>query len=364
MIGVWSYEKEYQQYSDDILKIVDKVFKSNRLILGKFGESFENNMAQYLNTGFGVGVNSGTDALFLALKTLGIKDGDEVITVSNTAVPTVSAIVSAGAKPVFVDINESDFLMNIERVEAVITKKTKVILPVHLYGQCVDMDNLNLIAKKYNLSVLEDCAQSTGATYKNKQSGVLGDISAFSFYPTKILGGYGDGGMIFCKDKTTQKNLKSLRMYGMEGVYNSNQHGYNSRLDEVQAGILDYKLRLLDTWVKRRREIAHIYNKLLEDTGLILPIENEDNYHAYYLYVVRHKNRDEIIKKLKEKRIFLNVSYPYPIHTMKAYQNFGYKQGDFPITERLSTEIFSLPMYPNLTNKEVDFICQTIKDIL
>ena len=362
-IQVWSYLEEYKQYRDEILAEVDKVFSSGKLILGDNVSSFEQAMADYCDTGYGIGVNSGTDALFLALKALGLKDGDEVITVANTAVPTVSAIVSAGGIPRFVDINKDSYLMNTQKLDEVLSSKTKAILPVHLYGQCVDMDSVMSFADKHGLSVLEDCAQSTGALYKDRKSGSLGHISAFSFYPTKLLGGYGDGGMVLTNDETMSSKLKSLRMYGMKGTYYAEEHGYNSRLDEVQAAILNFKIKHLDDWIKRRRQLANQYQSMLADI-LTLPVEETNNYHAYYVYVVRHPDRDRIIESLREKDIFLNISYPWPISIMRGYSQFGYRKGALPVTESAAGEIFSLPMYPQLTNDEQEIVCNEIRKIV
>jgi aminotransferase EvaB len=362
-IQVWSYLEEYRQFRDEILAEVDKVFSSGRLILGENVSGFEHAMASYCDTGHGVGVNSGTDALFLALRALGLEEGDEVITVANTAVPTVSAIVSAGGIPRFVDIDEDTYLMNIRQLDEVLSPGTKAILPVHLYGQCVDMDPLMSFADRHGLSVLEDCAQSTGALYKGRKSGGLGHMSAFSFYPTKLLGGYGDGGMVLTDDESMSDKLKSLRMYGMRGTYYSEEHGYNSRLDEVQAAILNLKLKHLDDWITRRRQLAFQYESALADI-LSLPSEADHNYHAYYVYVVRHPDRDRIIERLRDKEIYLNISYPWPISIMRGYSQFGYQKGDLPATESAAEEIFSLPMYPYLTDDEQDKVCSEIRKIV
>lgn len=362
-IYVWSYLEEYSQLRDEILAEVDKVFSSGRLILGDNVSGFEQAMAGYCDTGYGVGVNSGTDALFLALKALGLKDGDEVITVANTAVPTVSAIVSAGGVPRFVDIDRDTYLMNTQQLEKVLGPRTKAILPVHLYGQCVDMDSVMSFANEHELKVLEDCAQCTGALYKGRKSGSLGHVSAFSFYPTKLLGGYGDGGMVLTGDEAMSEKLKSLRMYGMRGTYYAEEHGYNSRLDEVQAAILNMKLKHLDEWISRRRQLAAQYQSALADI-LTLPVEAKDNYHAYYVYVVRHPDRDKIIERLGKMEIYLNISYPWPISVMRGYSRLGYVKGDLPVTEAAAGEIFSLPMYPQLTDNEQETVCNEIREIV
>lgn len=363
-IQVWDYRLEYEQYREEILAAVDKVFSSGRLILGESVKSFERELANYCGATNGVGLNSGTDALFLGLKALDIGAGDEVITVANTAVPTVAAIVSTGATPIFVDVDQDTCLMDVQKLENVLSNQTKCILPVHLYGQCADMDTINEYAQAHRLKVLDDCAQSVGARYKGQRCGTLGDIAAFSFYPTKILGAYGDGGMVVSDTPELTDRVRRLRMYGMSGEYYASEHGYNSRLDEVQAEILLRKLVHVDSWIERRRELAAEYNRRLKDIGLHLPQEAEGNYHTYYVYVVRHSRRDWIIEELKKRDIFVNVSYPYPIHTMRAYDYLGYKLGDLPVTEELTDTVFSLPMYPTLSDEEQNTVCGALDDIL
>lgn len=360
-ITVWGYLKEYAETKDELLKAVTEVFESGTLILGQKGRDFEQAYSDYIGVKYGIGCDNGTNAITLALKALEVGEDDEVITVSNTAIPTVSAIVSAGATPVFVDINPGTYLMDVTKVETAITPRTKAILPVHLFGQCVDMDPLLAIAQKHQLYVVEDCAQAHGAEYKGRKAGSMGDISTTSFYPTKILGAYGDGGMINTNDEALVQHLRRLRFYGAEKTYYATEHGYNSRLDELQAAILLTKLPKIEQYISRRREIAAMYQQGLADSGLILPEEAPYGRHAYYLYVVRHPNRDEIVEKLRENNIHVNISYPWPIHTMKGYQYLGWHEGDLPETESAAKEIFSLPMYPSLTNDEVSRIIETIK---
>ena len=364
MIHVWSYLNELEKERDEIDKAIDRVLKSGRLILGEEVAKFEESFSAYCQCKYGVGVNSGTDALFLALKAIGIGEGDEVITVPNTAVPTVSAIASTGGIPRFVDVMEKTHLMDTRLLEDAITSKTKCILPVHLYGQCADMTAIKKIAAKHHLKILEDCAQSHGATQNGNKAGSMSDLAAFSFYPTKILGGYGDGGMVVTNNAKIRDKMKRLRFYGMENTYYSLEHGYNSRLDELHAAVLRGKLKHLDKYIKRRRELAQRYKIALKDTDLILPMEEKGNYHAYYLYVVRHSKRDKIIDRLKEHDIYVNISYPWPIHIMPAYKYLGYKDGDFPVTEKMAKEVFSLPMYPSLSNKEQDKVIEALLKIL
>ena len=295
---------------------------------------------------------------------MGVKPGDEIITVSNTAVPTVSAIVATGAIPKFVDIDPNSYLMRVEQVVDIITPKTKGIIAVHLFGQCVEMDLLTEISRKNNLFIIEDCAQSHGAQYKGRMAGSMSQISTFSFYPTKILGGYGDGGMMVTSDNELANKMKRLRFYGMEKTYYAIEHGYNSRLDELHAAILRKKLLHIDEYINDRRRIAKRYDEELKNTSLQLPIELPENKHAYYIYVVRHPDRNKIMEKLKEKNILLNISYPWPIHTMTGYESLGYKVGDLPETEMAANEIFSLPMYPSLAFEEQSYVIETIKEIL
>ena len=364
-INVWDYSREYDELRHEILAAVDRVFRSGRLILGQEGVKFEREMAAYLGVAGGVGVNSGTDAIYIALAALGVKAGDEVITVPNTAVPTVSAIRTLGAKPVFVDIRDDDFLMDVEQIEDAITPRTTAIVPVHLYGQCADMDPLMAVARKHGLKVMEDCAQSQGALYKNHQSGSVGDASSFSFYPTKVLGAYGDGGMVMSGDAAVIDLARSLRFYGMETQYYSERHGYNSRLDEVQAAILSLKLPRIESWIERRRAIAARYNQGLAGSGLVLPRENPHSRHSYYVYVVEHPtDRDGVLERLARRGINCNVSYRWPIHIMRGSADLGYRQGQFPVTERKAQQIFSLPMYPHLKDEEVDVVIDVLGQVV
>jgi aminotransferase EvaB len=363
-IGVWGYLKEYEEEREDILDAVEHVLTSGRLILGESVRNFEEEFADYCGVRHGVGVDNGTNAIMLGLRAVGVQPGDEVITVANTAVPTVSAIVSAGAVPRFVDIDPATYLMNADLLEGVVTDKTSCILPVHLFGQCVDMDGVRRVAKEHGLKVLEDCAQAHGAEFKSCRAGSMSDAAAFSFYPTKILGTYGDGGMVLTGSDKVEHKLRRLRFYGMEDIYYAEEHGYNARLDELHAEILRTKLRRLDGYIARRRELARRYNEQLGGTPLILPRVSPGSFHAYYLYVVRHPRRDDIMERLKEHDIYVNISYPWPIHTMRGYAHLGYQEGDLPHTEAAAKEIFSLPMYPSLTDEEHDHVCNALHEIL
>jgi len=362
-IPLWSYREEYEELREDILSACDRVFQSGVLLRGEEGKAFERAMAAVHQVAGGVGVGNGTDAIYIALAALGVKAGDEVITVSNTAVPTVSAIATLGAKPVFVDVNE-DFLMDVDKLEAAITERTRAIVPVHLYGQCVDMDPLMDVAKRHGLKVVEDVAQAQGAFYKGRPAGSLGNASTFSFYPTKVMGAYGDAGMILSDSEDVLAMARSLRFYGMETTYYAERNGYNSRLDEVQAAILSLKLPQVEPWVKRRREIAARYTAAFEGTAVTPPRELNYGQHAYYIYVVEHEDRDGMIERLAARGVMCNISYPWPIHTMRGYQHFGYREGDLPISERKAKRIFSLPMYPYLTDDQVETVINAVKAVM
>jgi aminotransferase EvaB len=363
-IQVWDYRAEFEQERDDILTAIDQMMRSGRLILGESVRAFERELAAYCGAAHGVGVNSGTDALVLALRALGIQPGDEVITTSNTAIPTVSAIVTAGGTPRFVDITPATYLMNVAQIEAALTPRTRCVIPVHLFGQCVDMDTLHAVTDPRGIAVLEDCAQSTGAEYRGRRAGSMSRVAAFSFYPTKVLGAYGDGGMVVTSDEAIAARVRRLRMYGTEKTYYAEEHGYNSRLDELHAEILRRKLRRLDTYIHRRRELARRYDARLHASGLELPQTAPGNHHVYYLYVVRHHARDAIMRELAARDIIVNISYPWPIHTMRGYAYLGYAGGSLPETEKAAREIFSLPMYPSLTDAEQERVCEALLEIL
>ncbi|QBI54888.1 DegT/DnrJ/EryC1/StrS family aminotransferase [Streptomonospora litoralis] len=364
-IRVWNYLDEYEDERADIMDAVETVFESGQLVFGPSVRGFESEFAEYHGLRHCVGVDNGTNALVLGLRALGVREGDEVVTVSNTAAPTVVAIDQIGAVPVFVDVRESDFLMDVDQVEAAITDRTRCLLVVHLYGQCVDMDAVQAIAERHSLPVLEDCAQSHGARQGGRLAGTFGSAAAYSFYPTKVLGGYGDGGAVATSDDGTAAALRRLRYYGMEDrYYVVGTPGHNSRLDAVQAEILRRKLTRLDAYAEGRRRVARRYEEALADTGLLLPRTAEGNEHVYYVYVVRHPRREEIMAELKSYGIALNISYPWPVHTMSGFAHLGYSEGALPVTERLAGEIFSLPMYPSLPPERQDLVVKALRDVL
>lgn len=362
MILFVDFKKAYDKIKEEIQAAINRVLERQWFILGEELENFEKEFSRYLNVKYGVGVNSGSDALYLAVLTCGIGKGDEVITVSHTMTSTVDAIVRSGAKPIFADIKEDTYNIDADEIESKITNKTKAILLVHLYGNSADMDPVMEIAEKYNLKIIEDACQAHGAEYKGQKLGSIGDIGCFSFYPTKNLGAYGDAGMIVTNDNVLANKLKLYRNYGQEKRYYHNFIGINSRLDEIQAAILRIKLKFLDQWNHMRREKAIIYKELLDNTNLITPKEEEQSYHIYHLYVIRTKNRDNLLTLLKQNEIQTYIHYPIPVHLSKAYSN--YKESySLPITEKVCKEILSLPIHPFLRREDIEFICKIIKNL-
>jgi aminotransferase EvaB len=372
MIEFWSYKRELQKHKNEINLNIKKTLNSGQIFFGKETDKLEKNFIRKYKSKYAIAVGSGTDALLISLKSLGIKQGDEIITAANTAIPTISAIRSLGAIPKLVDIGD-DYLIDTSQIKRIITKKTKVIIPVHLYGQACNMDEINKISKEYKLKIIEDCAQSQGSKYKNKFCGTIGDTGCFSFYPTKILGAYGDGGLILTNNLNLYKKIKRIRFYGIETTdkknffykkYFAREEGINSRIDEIQASILNFKLSKVDQWILRRRQIANIYLKNLSSTSLILPESNKYSYHVYNLFTVYHPKRNKIMSYLKKKLIETRVIYPYPIHKMIAYKNLFFSNKYLKNSESKSKGIFCLPLYPEMTDVEVLKVCNTLKNII
>lgn len=346
---------------------IEKVLSSGRFILGEEVASFEKEFANYIGVKYGIGLNSGTSALIFSLKACDIGEGDEVITVPNSFVATSNAILSVGAKPVFVDIDEETYQIDTSLIEKSITKNTRAILPVHLYGHPCDMDPILEIAEKYGLLVVEDACQAHGTKYKGKRVGSFGDVACFSFYPSKNLGCFGDGGMVVTNSDEIAEKVRMLRDYGQKVKYRHEVLGFNDRLDELQAAVLMVSLRHLEEWIQKRRENAKYYNKLFEELNkdIITPSEKEWAFHTYYLYVIRTKMRDKLREFLSKKGVETGIHYPTPIHLQPFYVNqFNFKVGDFPVTERCAREILSLPMYPNLAKDEIESVVETIKEFL
>ena len=360
-------KRQYQHLRETIDTVTREVYESGWFILGKQVQNFEVEFAKYCGARYGVGVGSGTEALHLALIASGIGSDDEVITVANTCVPTIAAISFAGAESVFVDIDAATFTIDPALIEERITSKTKAIVPVHLYGQCADMDAILAIAKKHNLFVIEDCAQAHGAMYKGRKAGTMGDVGTFSFYPSKNLGALGDGGLVLTNDESLAQKVTKLRNYGQEKRYYHSIKGFNSRLDELQAAILTAKLPYLDGWNKRRREIAKRYDAAFTPLGIACPLEVGaevgDRYHVYHLYVLRVPQRDRFQHLLATAGINTMIHYPVPVHLQESYQEYQSQSRYLSITEKLAHEIVSLPIYPELTDQEVDYIITRVSEI-
>lgn len=373
MIPFVDLSAQYQTIKKEIDHVISSVLKRGWFILGEELSSFEKEFAEYCGTKYGVGVGSGTEALHLSLLACGVKPDDEVITVPNTAVPTVSAISFANAKPIFVDIDSKTFTIDPNNLEDYLrkrfshndsrsTKNLKAIIPVHLYGHPADMDPILEVARKYGLKVIEDACQAHGAEYKGKKVGSIGNAGCFSFYPTKNLGAYGDGGMVITNDEEIAKKLRMLRNYGEEKKYYNVMKGFNSRLDEIQAAVLKVKLIHLERWNGIRQNHAILYNTLLKDSLVTIPIEEKYAKHVFHLYVIRTRERDKLQEWLKNKGIVTSIHYPVPIHLQRAYRDLGYEKGDFSISEKYAGEILSLPMFPELTKDQIEFISQAIKE--
>jgi dTDP-4-amino-4,6-dideoxygalactose transaminase len=360
-IPLVNLRKQYAPLKDEILSGIAKVFDGMQLFLGENVQALEKEFAQFCGAKYGVGVSDGTAALHIILRAMDIGPGDEVITVSHTFIATVEAILLVGAKPVFVDIDPSTYLMNINQVEARITPHTKAIIPVHLYGQIVDMDPLIHLASKYNLRIIEDACQAHGAEYKGRKAGSIGDAAAFSFYYSKNLGAYGEGGFITTNDDDLYRRVRMIRDHGSERRYYHDLVGMNARLDEIQAVVLRAKLPHLLAWNQQRRDHAALYERLLQGTPVVTPAVNKDNVHIYHLYVLRVPKRDELQAWLKDQNIFTGIHYPVPIHLQPAMNSLAYKQGDFPVTEQKVSEIISLPMFAELTVEEIQAVADAIK---
>jgi len=344
---------------EEILAKISDVIEKGRYILGDECKNFEHEFANFIGSKFAVGVASGTDAIKLSLLACDIKPGDEIITVSHSAVATTSAIVSLGALPVFVDIDPDTYTINPQLIRKEINKKTKAILPVHIYGHPANMDEIIQIAREFNLLVIEDCAQAHGAEYKGEKVGSIGDLGAFSFYPTKNLGAIGDGGIITTSNQMLFEKILLLQQYGWKERYISSIHGENSRLDELQAAILRIKLSHLEENNNKRRKIADFYQKKL--IGIVeLPIEKENCRHSYHQFVIKSKERDSLKLFLKNLKIETLVHYPLPIHLQPAYKKYLSRNSNLSNTERIKDMILSLPMHPFISSSDLKYICDSI----
>lgn len=353
---------DYHAYKDEIKAAIDRVLESGWYILGSETSSFEREFAGYLGLGYGIGVGSGTEALHLCLLACGIGNGDEVVTVSHTAVATVAAIELCGATPVLVDIDPETYTIDPAQLAKAVTRKTKAVIPVHLYGHPADMKSITAIAKDHGLYVIEDCAQSHGASYGGRMTGGWGDIAAFSFYPTKNMGALGDGGFIATSRPELAEKARMLREYGWRQRYMSEIAGFNSRLDELQSAVLRVKLAHLDEGNDKRIAVARQYDQLLAGSGLVLPREKWGVRHVYHQYVIRSRQRDALKAYLKGHGVDALIHYPVPVHLQQAYRGRIKCQGKLAMTEEICHEILSLPMHPHLTSDQVEKISALIRN--
>ncbi|MDA8083342.1 MAG: DegT/DnrJ/EryC1/StrS family aminotransferase [Nitrospiraceae bacterium] len=359
MIPMVDLKRQFNDIKDEICAVITEVLESSQYILGPKVVELEKQIAAYHGVRDAVGVASGTDALHLAVEALGIGEGDEVITTPFTFFATAEAIMYTGATPVFVDIEPDTMNIDPIEIEKKITERTRAIMPVHIFGHPADMDRIGSLAKKYDLKVIEDCAQSFGAEFNGKKTGSFGDAGCFSFYPSKNLGAYGDGGMILLDDSAVTADIRKLRNHGSRGMYRHECVGFNSRLDEIQAAILLVKFRRIDAYNDLRRQKAALYNELL--TGDIeLPVERPGCRHVYHQYTIRTDNREKVQKVLQENGASSVVYYPVPVHLQEAVSILGYKKGDLPVAEAAAEKVLSLPVYPELEESSIREIAEII----
>ncbi len=355
---------QYATIREEINQAILEVVESCGFIGGKKVSAFEENFASYVGAKYGVGTGSGTAALHVALETLGVGPGDEVITTCNTFIATTEAITHAGAKAVLVDVEEETLTMDPELLEGAITSRTRAIIPVHLYGQPADMNAIRGIASKYGIKIIADAAQAHGAKLNGERKAILGDITCYSFYPGKNLGAYGDAGMVVTDDKEIADRVRMLSDHGRHEKYTHKVEGYNYRLDAIQAAILDAKLKHLDNWIERRRSRAKRYTEAFKG-GPVRPVgEVEGRYHVYHLYVIRTEHRERLASQLRERGIAIGMHYPIPLHLQEAYRYLGIRKGAYPIAERSAEEVLSLPMYPELTDEMVDVVVSAVREVL
>jgi dTDP-4-amino-4,6-dideoxygalactose transaminase len=356
---------QYDAISDEIAAALQKVLDNCAFAGGPFVAQFEREFAVYCQSESAVGVGSGTAALWLALKGLGIGEGDEVITVPNTFIATAEAISVCGARPVFVDIDEQAYNINPELIEAAITPKTKAIIPVHLYGQMAEMDDIMEIARAHGLFVIEDACQAHGAEYKSQKAGSIGDAGCFSFYPGKNLGAYGEAGAVVTNNQELANKVKMLRDHGQKEKYYHSIVGWNCRMDGFQGAVLSVKLKHLDKWNESRRKNAELYNSFLADLdSIITPFKADYAKHVYHIYPVLTESRQRLMDALAQKQIFCGIHYPVPLHLQAAYSSLGYKEGDFPVAEKCASRQLSLPMFPELTSGQIEYVVEEIKNFI
>ena len=347
---------QYRALKEDILSAVTHVLDSGQYVLGSEVAAFEEEFASFCGVRYGIGVNSGTSALHLALLAAGVGPGDEVITVPCTFIATVAAVLYTGATPVFVDVDPVTYTMDPTKLEAAISPKTKAILPVHLYGNPADMDRITTIAERHNLVVIEDSAQAHAAEYRGRRCGAIGEMGCFSFYPGKNLGAYGEGGLVTTNNPEVAKKIRMLRDWGAERKYEHVLKGFNYRMEGIQGAILRVKLRHLEQWTDARRGHARAYKEALTGTGLTLPTELPDTRHVYHVFAVLTSKRRELMESLHAQGIQTGIHYPTPVHLLPGYSDLGYTAGDFPVSEKIAREEVSLPMYPELTEEQIQAV--------
>ncbi len=362
MVPFVDLKAQYQSIASEIGAAVTGVLESAQFVLGPEVSAFEREFASYCQAQLAVGTSTGTSALHLALLAAGVGPGDEVVTVSFTFVATVAAIRYCGAKPVFVDVDSRTYTMDPTQIEAVLTSKTKAIVPVHIYGQAADMDPILALAKARGLVVIEDACQAHGAEYKGRRVGALGDLGCFSFYPGKNLGAYGEGGAVTTNNPKFAKSVAILRDWGAETKYYHDVQGFNYRLEALQAAILRVKLRYLDGWNEARRSHANRYGELFAQSKVGVPYARPDAKHVFHVYAVRCQERDRIQSVLLERGIHTGIHYPIPVHLQKAHADLGYREGNFPITEKLSKQVLSLPMYAELNDAQLGAVAGALRE--
>jgi dTDP-4-amino-4,6-dideoxygalactose transaminase len=355
------FTKQNQLIKDEVDAGFKRVVEKSSFIMGPDVKKFEEEFAAYCGVKYAAGVNSGTDALYMAMSALGIGPGDEVILPTYTFIATALCVSYTGAKVKFIEIEEETYNIDPRQLAKLITKKTKAIIPVHLYGQMADMTELLAIADKHGVPVVEDACQAHGTRYKGKRSGSMGKAGCFSFYPTKGLGAWGDGGIVVTNDEKVNHMVTMLRDYGRTDRYAHTMKGHNSRLDTMQAVVLSAKLKHLDEWNEMRKKVAAVYAKEFQGTGVVIPRNAPDREHVYQTYAVRVKNREKVMEGLKAKGVSSLIHYPIPIHMQEAYADHGYKAGDFPLSEKITSEILSLPMFPHMTAEQVKEVAQAVK---
>ena len=360
-IPIFDLKRQYQQYRERALAVVQEVFDSQSFRLGPHVERLEGRITQYCRAGHGIGVSSGTDALIIALKAVGIGPGDEVVTVGWTFIATIEAIILVGAQPVVVDIEPDYYCLNPELLEEAITTRTRAIIPVHVYGHPADVAPINAIAKEHKLTVIEDCAQAHLARYGGKAVGSLGDCGIFSFYMSKNLSGYGEGGMVTTSDDKLAEQIRLLRNHGYTSKYEHEIIGYNSRLDEIQAAILNVKLEKLEWGTQRRRELAAIYDEALADLALTTPPVPLQAEHVYHLYTVRSADRESLAAHLQNHDIAFATHYRSPAHLQPACRPYGLHLAELPVTERAADEVLQLPIHPYLSEEQIEYVAETVR---